>query len=158
MRPVRVSLGADTVVVYEGHTLGKPADAEEARWMLELLAGRTHEVYTAFSLAVAGGARPGGTPAVRMLWLEVVRTLVTFRALTTSEVAAYVASGAPFDKAGGYGIQDRDYRLVEGIRGSYYNVVGLPVRQVRAALRVLGGPRWECPSRAGAPAVVRYQR
>ena len=155
--PGRLSLGADTVVVYGGHTLGKPKDEPEATGMLRLLSGQEHEVYTAFCLAV-GGARAGGRSpngrvslrcaprnaplreGTRMVWLEVVRTAVRFRELSEGEIEAYVASRAPLDKAGGYGIQDREHRLVERIRGSYYNVVGLPVREVRAALRRVG---WE---------------
>jgi septum formation protein len=129
--PGRLSLGADTVVVYGGHTLGKPQDEEEARRMLGMLSGRAHLVYTAFCLAHA-------ERSIRVLWLEVVRTEVRFRSLGPEEIAAYVAGGAPLDKAGAYGIQDRGHRLVESIRGSYYNVVGLPVRQVGAALRRVG--------------------
>jgi septum formation protein len=78
------------------------------------------------------------------LWLEVVRTQVRFRTLSAVEIAGYIASGAPFDKAGGYGIQDRAHALVERIGGSYYNVVGLPVREVGAALRRVG---WEGAAR-----------
>ncbi len=149
--PGRLSLGADTVVVYGGHTLGKPEEAEEARWMLGLLSGRTHEVYTAFCLAVQGRGSTGfpawatgvsdtgrEAGAARILWLEVVRTQVRFRPLSEDDITAYIASGAPFDKAGGYGIQDRAHGLVESIRGSYYNVVGLPVGQVCAALGQVG--------------------
>ena len=171
-RPGRLSLGADTVVVYGGHTLGKPRDAGEARRMLEMLSSQTHFVYTAFCLAVTGrgGLRGvGDVPAarsaneavangrvsradprnaplredgLRLLWLEVVRTQVRFRSLLPEEIAAYIASGAPFDKAGGYGIQDAAHGLVEHIRGSYYNVVGLPVREVGSALRQVG---WQGP-------------
>jgi septum formation protein len=163
-RPGRVALGADTVVVYGRHTLGKPRDGEDAERMLEMLSGAEHFVYTAFCLALgstgfqacfrrrarnagleACATRKGGRarkPAprggVRVLWLEVVRTRVRFRGLGPEEICDYVASGAPFDKAGGYGIQDRGAGLVEQIAGSYYNVVGLPVREVGAALRRVG--------------------
>jgi septum formation protein len=156
--PGGLSLGADTVVVYGRHTLGKPRDEHDARRMLEMLSGETHFVYTAFCLAVcawgglssppsATGRARAGKPAprggIRILWLEVVRTQVHFRSLRPEEIAAYLASGAPFDKAGAYGIQDRHPGVVERIRGSYYNVVGLPVRQVCAALHQVG---WEGPS------------
>jgi len=136
--PGRLSLGADTIVVYAGHTLGKPSTAEEARAMLSLLSGRSHYVYTAFCLALNGRRRAAQTPDVQVLWLEIVRSQVRFHRLTSSQIEAYVAGGGPFDKAGGYGIQDRGHDLVESVRGSYYNVVGLPVRQVQAALRRLG--------------------
>ncbi len=141
--PSHLCLGADTVVVCAGHTLGKPSTAEEARAMLSLLSGRSHYVYTAFCFTLAEGGRVGRPSDVRVLWLEIVRSQVRFRRLTTAQIESYLAGGGPFDKAGGYGIQDRGHDLVESVRGSYYNVVGLPVRQVCSALRRLG---WQGPS------------
>lgn len=145
--PDRLCLGADTVVVYGEHTLGKPQDDEEARWMLESLSGQTHEVYTAFCLAWSGKDLRTGR-GLHLMWLEVVRTQVCFRRLSAAEISAYIAGGAPFDKAGAYGIQDHAHRLVESIRGSYYNVVGLPLRQVQTALTMLG---WRGPVGPGRP-------
>lgn len=138
-----LSLGADTVVVYQGRTLGKPTTPTEAEQMLTALSGRTHYVYTAFCLVAeeshgAPGDRKPLPPSRRVLWLEVVRSRVRFCALSDGEIAEYVASEAPFDKAGGYGIQDRGARLVESVAGSYYNVVGLPLRQVGQALHKIG--------------------
>jgi septum formation protein len=129
--PGALVLAADTVVCYHEHTLGKPATAAQATKMLTLLAGRRHQVYTAFALVAC-------TDALQLGWLEIVRTHVRFRALTAEEIAAYVGTGAPLDKAGGYGIQDSGHALVESVRGSYYNVVGLPRRALLHALLQLG--------------------
>jgi septum formation protein len=132
--PGYLSLGADTVVVLGGRTLGKPRDAAEAREMLAALSGRAHEVYTAFGLAASF---PSPRRKIAVFWLEVVRSEVYFRRLSATEIAEYVATGAPLDKAGAYGIQDPSHKLVERVRGSYYNVVGLPLRQVLRALRTV---------------------
>ena len=132
--PGRLALGADTVVVLGRHTLGKPRDAEEARRMLRALSGRRHQVCTAFCLAYATRAGKGAGRQIRVRWLEVAQSVVQFRRLSEEEIEAYVASGAPLDKAGAYGIQDSGHRLVESVAGSYYNVVGLPVREVVRAL------------------------
>ncbi len=122
--------------------------------MLERLSGQTHQVYTAFCLAwSAGGPRTGR--GLHTVWLEVVRTQVHFRRLSAEQISAYVAEGAPFDKAGAYGIQDRAHRLVEGIRGSYYNVVGLPLQQVKTALATLG---WRGPFASSRPCVWGHGR
>lgn len=118
-----VVLAADTVVVVDGTVLGKPADAADAAAMLRRLSGRTHEVLT--GVAVARGDR-----------VEVVveRTAVTFAELDDAEIAAYVGTGEPLDKAGAYGIQGRGGNFVTRIEGSYDNVVGLPTRTVRDLL------------------------
>lgn len=101
--------------------------------MLRALSGKTHRVYTAFCLAeaAAGGRR------VRVRWREVVRSRVRFRRLTEGQIAEYVASAGPLDKAGAYGIQDPGHKMVERVHGSYYNVVGLPVREVLRALKAV---------------------
>ena len=108
-------LGVDTTVVCAGRTLGKPASAGEAEEMLELLAGKTHEVVSGLCLR---------TPA----WEELheARTRVTFRPLTPRDLATYVASGEWEGRAGGYAIQGIGAALVERIEGDYLNVVGLP--------------------------------
>ena len=114
--PDDVVIGADTVVVYEGAILGKPADAEDAARMLRMLSGKTHDVYTGVCLVRAGNSET---------FYE--RTQVTFYPLTQRQIADYVATGEPMDKAGAYGIQGRGCTLVKGICGDYFNVVGLPV-------------------------------
>ena len=115
-RPNDLVIGADTVVVYDGAILGKPADEADAARMLRMLSGRTHTVYTGVCLVSAGSAET---------FFE--QTQVTFYPLTDDEIAAYIATGEPMDKAGAYGIQGRGCTLVRGICGDYFNVVGLPV-------------------------------
>jgi septum formation protein len=122
-------LAADTVVDRDGVALGKPAHAAEAAEMLRSLSGREHFVHTAFALAL-----PGLGGAVE----ECVSTTVRFYELEHDEIAEYVASGEPFDKAGGYGIQGRAAALVERIDGDYYTVVGLPLARLVRALRRSG--------------------
>ena len=117
--PGRVVLGADTIVVVDGRLFGKPADTAEARRMLHELAGRTHRVYTGICLI-----RDDISAS------EVVSTAVTFYPPSDEMsrlIEDYLASGAPLDKAGAYGIQDFGSLLIEGIEGDYYNVVGLPL-------------------------------
>ncbi len=123
-RPV---LGADTSVVVDGQILGKPADESDAAQMLRLLSGRSHDVLTGVALCQDG----------RDL-CEVACTRVRFLHLSDAEIAWYVASGEPFDKAGGYAVQGLASRFVESIDGSYSNVVGLPVATVYRLLKQLG--------------------
>ena len=122
-----IIIAADTVVALDGAVLGKPADESDAARMLSALSGRTHQVFT--GLTVACGAD------VRTVSEE---TAVTFRPLTQAEIAAYVRTGEPMDKAGAYGIQGYGALLVEGIRGDYYNVMGLPVCRLGGLLMELG--------------------
>jgi septum formation protein len=122
-------LAADTVVDLDGVALGKPVDSADAARMLEWLAGRTHVVHTAFALAAPGGGSP---------LLERATTRVRFYPLEPEEIAEYVATGEPFDKAGGYGIQGRAASLIESIDGDFYTVMGLPLARVIRALRRLG--------------------
>jgi septum formation protein len=129
--PPRPVLAADTVVILDGEILGKPADADEARSFLRRLSGRAHEVRTAIALAVPNAAAP------RMLCAVSVST-VTFRPLTVDEIDRYVASGDPFDKAGGYGIQSRAGSFVEHLNGSYTGVMGLPLAETTLLLRAAG--------------------
>jgi septum formation protein len=121
-----VVLGADTTVVIDHHVLEKPRDAEDARRMLRLLSGREHEVITGICL------RAG----VRSL-VDAESTRVRFTTLTTHEIEDYIASGEPFDKAGGYAIQGRASRFIDRVEGCYFNVVGLPVARVWRRLREL---------------------
>ena len=112
----QIVIGADTVVVLGGQVLGKPRDAEDAIRMLHSLSGKTHQVMT--GVCVIKGEKV-------LTHTEV--TEVTFRTLTDREIDDHVATNEPMDKAGAYGIQGGAARFVEGIRGDYYNVVGLPV-------------------------------
>jgi len=125
-----IVLGADTIVVLDEHILGKPADEQDAIEMLRRLGGRTHKVYTGLTLIDA---------ASRASVSHVEITEVTFHQLTGNEIAAYVATGEPMDKAGAYGIQGKGALLVGGIRGCYFNVVGLPLAGLMNALRRLEG-------------------
>jgi septum formation protein len=126
---VGVVLAADTVVVIDGVALGKPAEPEEARDMLVRLRGRAHEVVTGVAVVDAGTGRAASTTAV---------SRVLMAAYPDATIAAYVASGAPYDKAGGYAIQDLDGGLVDGVVGSYTNVVGLPLDATRRLLEAFG--------------------
>ena len=116
-------LGADTCVVCDGHILGKPADATEARRMLELLSGRTHAVLTGLAIVTKG-------KIVRDLEI----TQVTFNRIDDDEIARYILSGEPLDKAGAYAIQGYAARWIPRIEGCYFNVVGLPIARTIALL------------------------
>lgn len=124
--PGALVLGADTVVALHGEILGKPKHAEDAKRMLHMLSGRTHEVYTGVCLVGAAGMQE-----------VLVETKVTFQELSKEIIERYVESGLPLDKAGAYGIQD-GYPLVKGYAGSYTNVVGLPVEETRRLLLSYG--------------------
>jgi septum formation protein len=125
--PAALTLAADTIVVLDGSILVKPDDAEDARAMLRRLSDATHTVYTGIALQHPDTAR-------RVTASEA--TEVTLAPLTDAEIDAYVASGAPMDKAGGYGIQDDFGALfVARIVGDYYNVVGLPLHRLYRTLR-----------------------
>ena len=114
--PEAIVIGSDTVVVRDGEILGKPASPAQAEEMLASLSGRSHEVCT--GVTVCQGDR---------VVSQVEVTQVTFRTLTPQEIARYVRTGEPMDKAGAYGIQGLGALLVEGIQGDYSAVVGLPV-------------------------------
>lgn len=120
-------LGADTTVVVDQHILAKPEHAEDAKRMLRLLSGRTHEVLTGVHLAGEG---------VDDTRSECTR--VTFHSLTEEDIAMYVAHGEPMDKAGAYAIQGIASRWIPRIEGCYFNVVGLPVPLVTKMLREHG--------------------
>lgn len=116
---VALILGADTAVVVDGEILGKPGDDVEAASMLRRLSGRSHEVLTGISLRSSSRE-----------WGRVETTMVEFSPLTEADVVWYVASGEGRDKAGGYAIQGLGSRFIPRIRGSYSNVVGLPIAAV----------------------------
>ena len=124
--PDTVVLGADTIVVADEHLLEKPVDAEDAARMLRLLSGRAHQVITGVCLMSAGFEQT-----------EAEITEVRFSSLSGSEIADYVATGEPMDKAGAYAIQGVASRWVERIDGCYFNVVGLPVPRVYRMLRAI---------------------
>ena len=138
-RPDAIVLAADTIVVLDGAVLGKPRDEHDARAMLFRLAGREHLVHTA--VAIDG---PGGEGRAESSGVET--TTVRFRPLEVDEIAAYVATGEPLDKAGAYGIQGYGSALVESVRGCFFNVMGLPVTRVLALLESIGW-RYEFPGR-----------
>lgn len=117
----RLIIAADTIVVVDGVIFGKPADEEDAARMLHELSGREHEVHTGMCLISPRG--------MTMSFCET--TLVEFCPLTEQEIADYIASGEPMDKAGAYGIQGVfGSKCIKGIKGSYHNVVGLPVSRL----------------------------
>ena len=128
--PDRWVLGADTLVVLEDATLGKPRDKEDARRMLRLLSGREHRVVT-------GVALRRGTGAVRSLSEE---SRVEIAPLSPEEIAWYVETGEPLDKAGAYAVQGLGSRFIEAVRGSYTNVMGLPARAVYRLMREAEDP------------------
>ncbi|MBU5637022.1 septum formation inhibitor Maf [Geomonas sp. Red69] len=125
----RFFLGADTIVLCDGEIMGKPKDHADATRMLKKLSGVPHEVVTGF--AIYDRERDGAL-------VEAVRTKVFFKKLRDEEIEAYIATGCPFDKAGGYAIQGGAAHMVQKIDGSYTNVVGLPLCEVVEKLRVLG--------------------
>lgn len=125
--PEAVVIAADTIVVVDGEILGKPRDTDDAAAMLARLAGRTHTVFTA--IAVARGGRTESA---------VEEVDVTFRALTAREVAEYVRTGEPMDKAGAYGIQGYGATIVERIEGDYFSVMGLGLRRLVELLGRVG--------------------
>ena len=132
-----IVLGADTVVAVDGEPLGKPADAEHARAMLRRLRGRRHEVITGVAVIDVATGR-----AER----AAVSSRVTMGDYGEDEIDAYVASGEPLDKAGGYAIQGAGGALVAGYEGSYSNVVGLPLAETVRLLRAFGVPVSERPA------------
>ncbi|MEI7816912.1 MAG: Maf family nucleotide pyrophosphatase [Desulfuromonadales bacterium] len=124
----RFFVGADTIVVLDGAILGKPVDAADALRMLSALSGRDHEVITGFTvLDKARGAHISRS----------VSTEVTFKPLTKKEIAAYIATGCPMDKAGAYAIQGGAVHFVRSIKGSYTNVIGLPMTELYEVLQTM---------------------
>lgn len=122
-----IIIGADTIVVCDGLTMGKPRSESEAFSMLRRLSGRDHQVLT--GLTVLGGDRTENLT---------VATTLRFRALSDAEIRNYIATGEPMDKAGAYGIQGLAAMFVVGLDGDYYNVMGLPVCTLAILLRRFG--------------------
>jgi len=126
--PDAVVIGADTIVTLDGALLGKPADESDAVAMLRRLRDRPHQVYSGISVC-----RPGNDPLI-----DVVESTVWMRPYTEAEIAAYVASGDPLDKAGAYGIQNDAFRPVACLRGCYASVMGLPLCALARLLTSMG--------------------
>jgi septum formation protein len=124
-----IVIACDTIVVLDGEILGKPRDAAEATAMLRRLRGRSHAVYSAITLLEAATGRT---------LTDVAETQVTMRAYTDAEIAAYVASGDPLDKAGAYAIQHLGFHPVAELQGCYANVVGFPLCHLTRCLRAWG--------------------
>ncbi len=129
--PGKLIIAADTTVAYEGEILSKPADAADARRMLELLRDRWHQVYTGVAVY---------DPRRDRLETSLALTQVHMRTYSEAELADYIASGDPFDKAGAYAIQNADFHPVDQIEGCYSNVVGLPVCHLACLLLRFGLP------------------
>jgi septum formation protein len=127
LHPDGIVLGADTTVVIRGETLAKPVDAADAGRMLGLLSGRSHDVLTGVCLCHLGR---------RLVHVESTR--VQMAHLGETEIGWYISTGEPLDKAGAYAIQGLASRFIEGIQGSYSNVVGLPISSVYELLKELG--------------------
>lgn len=125
--PGAVTIGSDTIVILDGEILGKPADAEEAARILRRLSGRVHTVIT----AVAVHWRDE-------LIADAEEVTVTFRVLSEAEIAAYIATGEPMDKAGAYGIQGYGATIVDRVDGDYFAVMGLPLNRLTRLLESLG--------------------
>jgi septum formation protein len=126
-----VIIAADTTVALDGRILGKPADAAEARAMLQQLRGHTHQVHTAIVVLNKANGR---------LVEDVATVDVPMRAYSDAEIEAYIATGDPFDKAGGYAIQHPVFRPVANLADCYAAVVGLPLCHLARALRQVGAP------------------
>jgi septum formation protein len=122
-------IGSDTIVLQNKNILGKPTDNENAAEMLRSLSGSEHQVLSGYAII---------DRQTREIVADVVATDVRFRQLTESEIAGYIASGEPMDKAGAYAIQGMGGVFVESINGSYNNVVGMPLCQVVEILKQMG--------------------
>ncbi len=126
----RLIIGADTIVYHEGQILGKPRDKEDAFHMISSLSGKEHEVYTGISFVV----QRSNQQFVRNFYCL---TKVAVSTLSDSEIEAYLNTSEPYDKAGSYGIQGYFSRHISGLKGDYFNVVGLPLNKLYEALKSL---------------------
>jgi septum formation protein len=125
--PNAIIIGADTTVIYKNEIIGKPTSKQDAIRILKLLSGNIHEVVTGFTVI-------SGNKSIT----KHVTSKVKFKKLSEAEIKAYVLTGEPMDKAGGYGIQDKGGLFVEDIQGDYFNVVGLPIFAVSEVLKQFG--------------------
>jgi septum formation protein len=124
-----IVIAADTIVVVDDEILGKPADANDAERMLKMLSGKVHRVITGLAVMDAATGKTLTRTSITRVW---------FRRLAPQEIASYIATGEPLDKAGAYGIQERGALLVDKIDGCYFNVVGLPLSLLGELLRDFG--------------------
>ena len=124
--PDRIIIGADTVVCLGGEIMGKPQNRAHAQFMLEQLGGKEHDVYT--GVAIIGKEH-------KISETFYVETKVRMQSLSKDEIEAYLLTNEPFDKAGAYGIQGYGARYIEGIKGDYYSVMGLPVHELYKRLK-----------------------
>ncbi len=125
--PNAIIIGADTTVIFREEIIGKPKSKADAIRILKLLSGNIHEIVTGFTVTEG-----------RKSITKHVESRVKFKKLSDEEIDAYVATGEPMDKAGGYGIQDKGGLFIEKITGDYFNVVGLPIFALSKALKVFG--------------------
>jgi len=125
--PGAVTIGSDTIVVVDGDVLGKPENADQATRMLRRLSGRAHTVITAVAVRWRD-----------QLVADAEEVTVTFRSLSDADIAAYIATGEPMDKAGAYGIQGYGATIVERVDGDYFAVMGLPLNRLTRLLESLG--------------------
>ena len=151
--PGAVVIGADTIVTLDDHLLGKPAGPAEAADMLRRLRGRAHVVYSGVTVCAPGGHEGGA----------VVGSTVWMRHYTDQEIAAYIASGEPLDKAGAYAIQDEAFRPAERMNGCYASVMGLPVQALVDLLTAAGvrppvAPPAACAAVTGLPCCAGHAR
>ena len=121
-------LGADTIVVIDGLILGKPKNKTQAREMLQNLSGREHKVFTGFTIAHV---------AAKIYKTKVIQSAVQFKTISPKEMDWYVSCDEPYDKAGGYAVQGKGAYFIQSIRGSYTNVIGLPLCEVLEELKKL---------------------
>ncbi len=122
-------LGADTIVVIDGQILGKPENKAQAKKMLQKLSGRTHKVYTAFTITRAASS---------ISRTHVIQSAVSFKNISPDEIKWYISSKEPYDKAGGYAAQGKGASFIKSVRGSYTNVIGLPLCEVLEEFKTLG--------------------
>lgn len=126
--PSALVLGADTIVVIDGLILGKPKNKKQAREMLTRLSDREHQVFTGFTIAY---------DADKVCKTKVIRSVVRFKKISPEEMKWYISCDEPYDKAGGYAVQGKGAYFIKSIRGSYTNVIGLPLCEVLEELKKL---------------------
>jgi len=131
-------IGADTIVIIDGLILGKPKNKKQASDMLRRLSGREHKVFTGFTIAHA---------ATEVCQTKVVQSAVKFKIISPKEIKWYISCDEPYDKAGGYAVQGKGAYFIQSIRGSYTNVIGLPLCEVLEVLINLKAINFQSPIR-----------
>lgn len=127
-----IIIGADTMVALDNEILGKPKDEEDAKRMLRLLSGKSHKVYTGVSVIIKRGGEHSGESDKVINFTEATKVWV--KSMSEEQIAAYIATGEPFDKAGAYAIQGRFSVHIEKIEGDYNNIVGFPIAKLYSEL------------------------